>query len=325
MTSTTADARDRLNRIVLCAGLCGLLAAPLAAQSLYRYRDADGQWVYSDRQPDSDAGAADVEQYAWTPDGAPPQVTIRQRETRDGIALVASNTWFSHVQIAWRMEQANNAVALNGGRFYDNAVLDPRSETQLLHLVPRTVGEAMSVELTWEHIPGRPGAVHAPQQPYRLPFALASSWRVSQAYPDAMTHSDPSNVHALDFVMPIGTGIYAARAGVVIEIADKYFSAGLDPDTDLARANIVRVLHDDGTMSLYAHLNWNSIRVRPGQSIERGEYLADSGNTGFSSGPHLHFVVQRNVGGAIESVPISFAGAAGTAVKLASGDVATAY
>jgi murein DD-endopeptidase MepM/ murein hydrolase activator NlpD len=85
------------------------------------------------------------------------------------------------------------------------------------------------------------------------------------------------------------------------------------------------VLHDDGTMSLYAHLNWNSIRVRPGQLVERGEYLADSGNTGFSSGPHLHFVVQRNIGGAIESVPIEFAGAGASAVRLVTGDLATAY
>ena len=57
-------------------------------------------------------------------------------------------------------------------------------------------------------------------------------------------------------------------------------------------------------MAIYAHLNWDSIRVRPGQIVKRGEYIADSGNTGVSSGPHLHFVVQRNAGLMHESLPI---------------------
>jgi murein DD-endopeptidase MepM/ murein hydrolase activator NlpD len=78
-------------------------------------------------------------------------------------------------------------------------------------------------------------------------------------------------------------------------------------------------------MSLYGHLNWNSIRVVPGQRIARGEYLADSGNTGFSTGPHLHFVVQRNEGGRIVSVPVSFAGAGSVPVQVVRGDRPAAY
>jgi len=77
-------------------------------------------------------------------------------------------------------------------------------------------------------------------------------------------------------------------------------------------------------MSLYAHLNWNSIRVVTGQRLERGEYLADSENTGFSTGPHLHFAVQRNSGGSIVPVPIQFAGIDGGAVTLRTGDSRTA-
>jgi murein DD-endopeptidase MepM/ murein hydrolase activator NlpD len=88
---------------------------------------------------------------------------------------------------------------------------------------------------------------------------------------------------------------------------------------------VVRVLHEDGTMALYAHLSWNSIRVVPGERVARGQYLADSGNTGFSTGPHLHFVIQRNRGGAIVSVPVEFAGAAGSPVTLRRGAEYTAY
>ena len=97
----------------------------------------------------------------------------------------------------------------------------------------------------------------------------------------------------------------------MVEVASDFFESGTDFAVDGPRANIVRVLHDDGTMALYVHLNWNTIRVVPGQEVRRGEYLADSGNTGFSTGPHLHFVVQRNEGGSLVSVPLQFADATG--------------
>jgi murein DD-endopeptidase MepM/ murein hydrolase activator NlpD len=77
--------------------------------------------------------------------------------------------------------------------------------------------------------------------------------------------------------MPVGTDIHAARGGVVFEVASTNFRGGVDPERDAASANIVRILHDDGTHAVYAHLNWNSIRVKPGDTVERGEYIADSG------------------------------------------------
>jgi murein DD-endopeptidase MepM/ murein hydrolase activator NlpD len=119
--------------------------------------------------------------------------------------------------------------------------------------------------------------------------------------------------------------VFAAREGVVIEVASDFFESGTDLAVDGPRANIVRVLHDDGTMALYVHLNWNTIRVVPGQEVRRGEYLADSGNTGFSTGPHLHFVVQRNQGGSLVSVPLQFADATGAPLTVASGRSYVAY
>ena len=76
---------------------------------------------------------------------------------------------------------------------------------------------------------------------------------------------------------------------------------------------------------MYAHLNRSSIRVRPGDRVTRGEYIADSGNTGFSTGPHLHFAVVRNAGGHLESVPVSFEGRNASRVVAATGQVLTAY
>ena len=94
-----------------------------------------------------------------------------------------------------------------------------------------------------------------------------ATFPVSQAFPDRMTHRDPSSEHAVDFVDADRHRVFAARGGTVIEVASDFFDSGVDLVVDGPRANVVRVLHDDGTMALYAHLNWNSIRVVPGQRV----------------------------------------------------------
>jgi len=73
-------------------------------------------------------------------------------------------------------------------------------------------------------------------------------------------------------------------------------------------ANYVRVLHDDGSMALYAHLDADAIDVAIGQKVNRGDPLGRSGTTGFSSGPHLHFVLQINKGKELVSIPFEFEG-----------------
>jgi murein DD-endopeptidase MepM/ murein hydrolase activator NlpD len=140
-----------------------------------------------------------------------------------------------------------------------------------------------------------------------------------------VTHNTPDSRYAVDIAMPIGTDIHAARGGIVFEVASTNFRGGVDRERDAATANIVRILHDDGTHAVYAHLNLNSIRVQAGDEVERGEYIADSGNTGFSSGPHLHFAVLRNVGMRIESVPVTFEGPNTAEIQPTAGNALTAY
>jgi murein DD-endopeptidase MepM/ murein hydrolase activator NlpD len=311
-------------RPTLIALLALLLCAAVIdgrAQQLYKYRDDNGVWVYTDRQPPPDR---DYQRDAVTATRERAEVLLYRRSHADQrITLVARNTFYSDVQVAYRMSAMENvgaAVPTSGLK-----LLEPRSDSDLLTLERENPALPMRLEYEFHYIPGRPDAEHAPGAPYRLPYALATAHPVSQAFPDRTTHGDLASLHAIDFVMPIGTGIYAARGGTVIEVASDFFEAGLNPVADGPQANIVRILHDDGTMSLYAHLNWNSIRVVPGQRIARGEYIADSGNTGFSSGPHLHFVVQRNRDGAIVSVPVEFAGAGGTPLVIATGDRPIAY
>ncbi|MGH8335412.1 MAG: M23 family metallopeptidase, partial [Gammaproteobacteria bacterium] len=88
---------------------------------------------------------------------------------------------------------------------------------------------------------------------------------------------------------------------VVVKTENSQSGRGSD-----ASGNFVRVLHDDGTMGVYLHLKQGSVSVREGQRVAVGSPLALSGNTGNSSGPHLHFVVQRNTGEGLVSIPYQF-------------------
>ena len=304
-------------RVAVVAAVAATSVA--SAQKLYRYRDANGVWVYTDRQPGQQQ---EYQEEQITRRFEPPEVRLFERSGNNGIALIAQNTYFAPVQVAYRVRPIENVSA--DTRRSGLTIVPARGQKELV-VVGKSVEDVdLRFESEFQFIPGDPGAEHRPEQPYRLPYALSSAVRVSQAFPDTKTHADRASQHAVDFVMPIGTNVFAARDGIVIEVASDFFENGTNYQVDGPRANVVRVLHDDGTMGLYVHLNWNTIRVVPGQRVRRGEYVADSGNTGFSTGPHLHFVVQRNEGGALVAVPLEFGSPAGP-VTLVTGETYTAY
>jgi murein DD-endopeptidase MepM/ murein hydrolase activator NlpD len=99
--------------------------------------------------------------------------------------------------------------------------------------------------------------------------------------------------------------VLAARDGWVIDNV-RYFGEGAPTKNQLMRANYVRVLHDDGTWAVYAHLDSFSSDLAPGKRVKAGDVLGRSGNSGYSSGPHLHFVVQKNGGAQPISLPFTF-------------------
>jgi hypothetical protein len=73
-----------------------------------------------------------------------------------------------------------------------------------------------------------------------------------------------------------------------------------------SKANYLVIQHDDGSRSNYYHLAQNGIKVQVGQSVKEGDVVALSGNTGFSSTPHLHFFVDRLENGRSVTFPVLY-------------------
>ncbi|MER7188979.1 M23 family metallopeptidase [Streptomyces flaveolus] len=109
-----------------------------------------------------------------------------------------------------------------------------------------------------------------------------------------------------DFAVPIGTNVMAAHGGTVVKAGGN--GAGDGP----AYGNAIVIKHGNGTYSQYAHLS--QIDVKIGQVVKTGQHIAKSGNTGNSSGPHLHFEIRTtpNYGSAVD--PVAFLRAQGVTV-----------
>jgi murein DD-endopeptidase MepM/ murein hydrolase activator NlpD len=109
--------------------------------------------------------------------------------------------------------------------------------------------------------------------------------------------------------MPRGTPVVAARGGVVIDATLTHEEGGFDMRY-LDKANTVAIAHDDGTVAEYAHLSPGAGLITVGQRVQAGDLIGHSGNTGYSSGPHLHFIVSKPAVTegkvARESVPVVF-------------------
>lgn len=154
--------------------------------------------------------------------------------------------------------------------------------------------------------PGTLTASHNPEILYAPPLQPVAQYPVIQGFNGSYSHRGASRF-AIDFDAPVGTPVLAARGGVVIDTKADSDRGG--PSKSLAKyANYVAILHDDGTTGEYYHLRMNGVSVSRGDTVQTGQLIGYTGNTGFSSQPHLHFgVYVAKPHGGYQSVPVVFA------------------
>ncbi len=125
-------------------------------------------------------------------------------------------------------------------------------------------------------------------------------FRFALSFPVAHNDFPEFNIdltHAIDFLVPEKTEVLAARKGRVVNVKVDSNKGG---DNKKYQGNIylnsISIDHENGEVSEYAHLFHNGSLVKVGDFVETGQVIGYSGNTGYSTEPHLHFHVIRILG-----------------------------
>ncbi|HFD14239.1 MAG TPA: M23 family metallopeptidase [Epsilonproteobacteria bacterium] len=227
------------------------------------------------------------------------------KKGRNFVAIFFTNTNIYDVTV----EVKGNYTNIEEKRFKENVfVIKAHSRVKYAKLSFKASGARYSIAYRW--IIGSKDAKHKREYLYRLPYARGESHMVSQGFNGKSTHKGHSQ-YAVDFKMDVGTKVYAARGGIVVKTKEDSNKHGFAKEF-AKYGNYVTVLHSDGTFGTYYHLKKGGVLVNVGQRVERGEPLGYSGNTGYTSGPHLHFAVFKAMSTLkTKSLPIRFISSAG--------------
>ncbi|TXD36865.1 M23 family metallopeptidase [Lujinxingia vulgaris] len=136
---------------------------------------------------------------------------------------------------------------------------------------------------------------------HKIPFRAGYSAEVTQGFHGYISHKEDL-AFAVDFACEEGTPVVASRDGVVWSVRGDSNMGCSDPEC-VEEANYVVLDHGDGTYTSYYHLQHFGALVQPGEQVCAGQIVGLCGNTGFSSGSHLHFA-QTNLAGV--TLPVRF-------------------
>ena len=244
-------------------------------------------------------------------------ICIDEIASGDDVELRARN--LKDVPLTFTLWVESESYSVDGSTSVTQTLRPHQTEfTFLLRLRDGKQVDDFNWHLTWAI--GVYDANHDDDHLYAFPYAPGQSFRIMQGFGSRFSHAGIEE-YALDFEMPVGTAVHAARSGVVARVHQQ--SAFGCFESGCGRfANFIVVLHSDGTTGEYYHLQQDGVFVAPGDSVARGELIGLSGKTGYTASPHLHFAVYRATNdGETQSVPIRFQSAVGVISKPRSGGI----
>jgi hypothetical protein len=277
-----------------------LLISPTGfAKKLYKYQDHEGRWYFTDQPPETEHPVT-VRQLK---PAAKQRVWLEKIDSGSEPGFCIINDYPGPIEVAIDWQTRSNVTAKPAlpKRF----VVEPGKSASLFKVNADGQTGARKFTLSYRYVIGRPLVGYISTEPYQPPLAPGARFQITQAFGGQYSHQDAQNHYAVDIMMPEGTPVHAARAGTVLEVENDFFKSG-QQQAYADKANSIRILHDDGSMAVYAHLALEQARVQPGSKVRAGDLIGFSGNTGFTSGPHLHFAVQINQGMELVSVPFQF-------------------
>jgi len=211
-------------------------------------------------------------------------VLVSTEKTAQGYNFIAENFNAYRVTVTLQLKNTQN-IKVDKKLPY-SFELPAKSIKKVLHVSIKDPHHSMRFQSHFSWIMGSAWAKHSDVL-YRFPFAKGARIPISQGFNGKASHRGKS---AIDFAVNIGTPIYAARAGKVIALQESYNRGKYDKSYS-KYANYLVIEHADKTLAKYYHLKKDGVVPILAQEVKEGELIAYSGNTGYTSGPHLHFSV----------------------------------
>ena len=130
--------------------------------------------------------------------------------------------------------------------------------------------------------------------PIYSPWTCGQGYKITQGNKGTYSHqAGKKEQYAWDIGMPVGTPILAPAAGTITHIKE---DSNRNCSSSCSDANYVAMTFDEGDAAVFVHLKYQGVPVSKGQHVNRGDVIGYSGNTGWSTGPHLHFQIQQACG-----------------------------
>ncbi len=226
---------------------------------------------------------------------------IYQEKTDNGYIFYADNIDMAPYAIRLSFSSLENLKPDKNLNSYIALVPAKSSKIEILRLIKLKKGNT-TFKFNYIFTIGNPNLKPDEDFAYWFPYSHGHKERVGQGNNGPGTHI---GINAIDFNLDIGSPVHAARSGVVIEVKEDSNTGGNDPNFE-KYGNYIRVYHEDGTIADYVHLQQNGSLVTKGERVKTGEKIGLSGNTGYSSGPHLHFMVTFSRNFQSISLPVKF-------------------
>jgi murein DD-endopeptidase MepM/ murein hydrolase activator NlpD len=261
-----------------CAGIALAVALGIAVPAVAAGPHCRDNWICIDEETDGD------------------RISLRARNLRE-------------YPLTFTLTVRSRSHTIEGDERVTATLLPHESRrTVIMHERSGTGRYRYSLDLDWTV--GVMDANHDDDHLYAFPYRQGRTYPVLQGYGSRFSHRGREEF-AVDFDMPEGTPVHAARGGVIARVVESN-DRGCWEDGCGRYANFIVVLHSDGTTGEYYHLKKHGALVEEGESVARGQRIGLSGNTGHTAMPHLHFAVYHATeGGQTQSIPVRFQSADG--------------